>query len=237
MTIVAFWKRVEHDAMQGDNRSLMNTAAQAVAHFEPVRDIVFEMWSSAELLRITATFNERQSLDTVTDMAELQDALTVFRNSRLAAGETVPDWLERNYFTADAWRLAIGAYFESVNERRYDPDAVSAIMSRTERLQAPKEATNDPRPFCEGKLIQKPKLRYTARALRKGMFGAVIVRFSIDDGRVVEPEVLASVPQGGFEEDVISRVSRWTYEFSSSDENCRRSRSNMILPTVFQIGR
>jgi len=235
MTIVAFWKRVEHDAVQGDNRSLMNTAAQAVAHFEPIRDIAFEMWSGAELLRITATFNERQSLETATDMAELQDALKVFRNGRMSEGEIVPDWWERSYYTADAWRLAIGAYFESVNERRYDPDAVAAILERTEWMPEPGQASDGARPFCKGRLIQKPELRYNTRALRKGMFGAVIVRFGVEGGQIVEPEVLASVPQGGFDEDVISRVSQWTYEFASPDANCRRSRSNIILPTIFQI--
>jgi len=242
VTVAAFWERVASDVEDGNNLSLKKTAGWASEHFDGARDALLEYWSGAELIENAALFNQDQALDAVYGMARLVNALAVARNEIVSRGDDVPEWWEDTYYTADAWRGAMTAYFNSVNERDFDAQEIEAIARRTRLRGVPGKVVTqetDMRPFCEGELIRKPIMKYPYRALNRGMFGSVIVRIRINEnGEVVEPEVLASVPQGGFDNKVIETVSKWRYAYADpSDTTCRRSRRSMVLPTIFQIGR
>ena len=243
VSLFVFTRRMEHDATKGDFESLEDTAAWLSTHLSDERALVGELWSTAELLRQVAAFNTSASVDAAMGLAVLENDLMMLPNVEIRAGRSVPDWWEKNYYTTQAWRMAMAAFFDSVNERRYDAAEANRIAEKTERLRDPASrfdntaGDDSPLRSCSADLIQKPAMRYPGKALRKGMFGALIIRFKADEnGRIYEPEVLASVPQGGFDDKVIETVSKWHLDWSD-EKNCRRESSNTILPFVFQLGR
>ena len=91
-------------------------------------------------------------------------------------------------------------------------------------------------PQCEGKMIQRPKMRYPSGKAMRGMFGAVILGFELDqDGNVVDPKILASVPIEEFDDRSLETVGKWRFKPDDSDQvgvSCRVERSNVVQPIV-----
>ena len=101
---------------------------------------------------------------------------------------------------------------------------------------ADSEGDSDAQRLCEGALLDDPPLRYPAAARWKGQFGSVILAFKLNDGELADLEVLASVPEEGFKEEVLKTVSQWRYVASDDAERpCSLDSPGLLLPLIFII--
>ena len=250
LTLTAFQARYAHDFEKADWRSAEVSAGAAATHFKPFRKVIGREWSDATIGSIIAGFSDEPEPQNAIDMARHRVELT-----RLKAGlEEEPEWLETKRYLSHAWQLALSAYFNSGGGRRTgsllrgpDPtDEIEAIEAEIEEMEAAAEnearerdAVNgtDQLPFCEGHLNMSPPLRYPGQALKQGMYGAVIVRLSIENLNVAGVEVLAAVPSATFEERASETIEQWTWKVSSGTpgETCRTSHDDLVLPVIFEL--
>ncbi|MEM1036071.1 MAG: TonB family protein [Pseudomonadota bacterium] len=231
-------------SVQNDRpRILRETALAAATHIEPVADIVPQQHGQAAYIAAIALFNDRQSPEALLEMAELEGRMSVLRGDD---GER-PEFAEDLYWKSQAWRGAMEAYFVSAGRKRdLEDDKVEAILSKwqitdeqiNERADL-SEATGPKLPFCEGELVQSPKVKYPRGGARDGMFGSLFLRYSFDEaGRVTDPEVLASIPVEGFEEEVKKTVVKWKWKPAKPDnvgKTCRVSRKNIVQQFIFSL--
>lgn len=218
-------------------------ARQAQSHFalggEPFERFEIE----ARTIAITSRFNTSPRVAQLEEMAHLRGELSQMRR---AAGRGRPDWMNDAYWLTNAWQSAMQAYFVSVADRRYRAARMTEILASYGALEEPVEvyAGDDGRfetssaPFCEGEVIQQPPMRYPTGLSMRGRFGAVIVRFRFENGRVRDPEVLAAVPFDGFREEVLRTVSQWYFEPSVDPalSGCRLDHPGAIQEFIFAIG-
>lgn len=138
------------------------------------------------------------------------------------------------------------AYFLSARKRFPGDDEIDAILagynadSPSLNARARQSSEEYALPFCSGEMVQKPAMRYRMRDVRKGRFGAVILGFELDqEGRVVNPVVLASVPEEHFDDRSMRIVGKWRFKPDDPDAvgvTCRLNRSNVIQPLLFSLG-
>ncbi|MEM1086155.1 MAG: TonB family protein [Pseudomonadota bacterium] len=242
-TVTAHISLLSHSVENDRPRVIRETALAAVEHLEPVAEIVPKPYGEAAYVAAISLFNHRQNPDAMLEMAEVEGRMSALRDD---AGDR-PDYAEKLYWQAQAWRGAMEAYFVSTDSSyRIDEDGIDAILEKWETTdtQINAEANDGDQqreglPFCEGRLIQSPKMKYPRGNARKGMFGSLIVRFAFDaDGSVIRPEILASIPIEGFEADVKKTVQQWTWEASDPlavDKTCTLSRENLIQQFIFAL--
>lgn len=253
LSLTAFHNRYAEDAISHHWKRASESAAEAARHFAPYRSIVGDQWSDARIVAITSSFNYDPDTEDVLDMVRHVSALKKYSAS---FDSNRPDWIKEQYYLADAWQMAMSAYFHSNQGTRLgthlrgpdpkDLDArISDIEDETEGLACgipPADNRYSPDeesslPFCDGNFNMSPRLRYPSRAARKGMFGAVILKVGVEDLNVANVEVLAAVPNEGFSDDLVDTVKKWRWEVEEGvpGETCRTSRSNIIWPFVYQI--
>ena len=96
------------------------------------------------------------------------------------------------------------------------PEIEDTDWPETEEERAAREATNaliSQDGFVEAQVIDRRYPRYPERAANFGFEGVAVVRFTIDEtGRVVDPELVMSVPVGDFGEAGMSVMDQWEYE-------------------------
>lgn len=192
-----------------------------------------ENWGAAELSAAVAQFNETKSDDVLDRFAKLEVAMYPFK---LAGLDERPS-IARIYYQAYAWRLAMNSYFQSTGERSTlkAKAAESYVERETRQLAEAHSAKRDPKlPACTGRMVKPPKPWYPKSAARAGYVGAVVVGFEINDGRVENSRILASVPDGTFETAVLESMKsvRWAYDAKQDVPDCRRS-TNAIYPFNF----
>lgn len=252
LSISAFHARYVADLQRGDWDKAANSASTTAVHLEPLKNTFGEMWSDAKIAAIAASFNHAPDSNQPIAMTHHLVELSKMR----ASLDEPPEWMADHYFTADAWQMAMTAFFLSTeysgslkrikgpNPARLQSeiDAINATAEDQRQTPDPKSAepvsTGDDLPFCNGNLEMNPSLRYPGSAAIRGKFGAVIVSFSIDDLNVENVEVLAAVPSSTFEEMALETVEQWKWvvEGDSPGTNCSTSRDNVILPLVFALG-
>ena len=153
--------------------------------------------AEARFMAAVGLFNGYLDSDAMIEMAHAEGYA---RSIRDESGEQ-PDWAYAIKWKATAWGMAMSAYFESVG-KRYPKDAeIDAILAsygyniEESDEEARQTAGESGLPHCPGELVQRPKMRYPVGGVRRGLFGAVILRLEFDrEGQVINPEVLASVP-------------------------------------------
>lgn len=208
-------------------------AEQAAAHYKPFWSVIPENWGAAELSAAAAEFNETKSDDVLERFAKLEVAMYPFK---LAGLDDRPS-LERIYYQAYAWRLAADSYFKSTDNRSTfkAKAAESFVETETRRLAEAHYATREREPpHCTGRMVQPPKPEFPKSAAEAGYVGAVIVGFEINDGRVENARILASVPDSTFEAAVLDsmRPIRWEYDAVQNVPDCKRS-GDAIYPFNF----
>lgn len=249
LSLAAFHNRFAEDVSDRDWDRAARTAAQAARHFEPFRSVVGQQWSDARIVSITSAFNHKPDTEQVIDIVTHKNTM---KEMMREIGSNYPDWLYDQYYLSDAWQMAMEAYFQ------YDGNRTGSRLSNIEQDQLRRKldeieqqtadvrvemaadtapASNPSLPFCKGQFDMRPRLQYPTSAANKGMFGALIVKFSVEDLKVAETEVLAAVPQGVFEENALSALREWQWDVKDGrpGETCRTSQSNLIIPFVFQI--
>jgi TonB family protein len=243
ISVNAYLQIMVDDTYAGKARLMLESATATKLHLEPVADILPQQYTEARYVAAVALFNAKQDDEAIIEMAHVQGLSTS------AGGNSVtgPDWAYKLRYKSDAWRMAMEAYFQSVGRRLPSDEKIEGIlasygahMETTNAVAATSETEGDQLPFCKGELVQKPKMRYPSGKAMRGMYGALILNLTFDDdGQVVSPVVLASVPFETFEEKALKTVVKWRYK--PNDPNavgvtCRLNRNKVILPMIFQLG-
>ncbi len=240
-SVNAYVRLLMHDAMGDKGGDLIESATRATAHLEPVSDILPKQYLEARFLAAVAQFNHDPASDTMLEMAHVEGRSRAFTNE---IGEQ-PDWAETLTWKATAWGMAMGAYFESTRDRGPSEQEIQTILASygadvaTLNALADRSLDDAGLAFCPGKLIQRPAMKYPAGQLNRGRIGAVIMEFDLDTtGKVVNPRVRASVPEGVFDEKSTRVVGKWKYKPQNKDAvgvSCRLERKNVVVPFVFEI--
>ena len=223
-------------------REAKQLASAATEHSEPERWKFLSFWSLSRLTELTAEFNARPRLRTLYALTHLEGQLSVDYVSFPEAEP--PDWFIHVYYTVEAWRRTMQAYFASVRERslRQSDRRVEEIRSgyrdKAELREEPAKKLDVPDlpPLCEGELSNEPRMKYPPGARRSGKYGAVILLLSLDEGKVSDAEVLASVPDPGFKEEALETVRKWRYVAAADAEQpCTLSVDQAIVPVIFSL--
>lgn len=213
------------------------TAELAAAHFSKAEGGGLpEFESEARLVAAVSGFVYRPKLPAMKKMAALAAGLY---GQYYRAGEDGPAWMKDHYWQSEAWLYAMQAYFKSRSQPSLN-EADWKALQQAEIAAVPARSSHasvDTRPLCSGELIQKPALTYPASAKLKGMSGAVIVGFDVEDGALSDFEVLASVPLDGFREKSLETVSQWSWRFTEAPgPHCKTSLDDVVVPLTFWLG-
>jgi len=156
-----------------------------------------------------------------------------------------PEWATSLKWQADAWGMAMDAYFESSREPHPDDGEIQAILASygsdvaSRNALAQRSLDENGLPFCRGKMIQRPAMKHPSGPYYRGQFGSVILEFDLDaEGQVINPRVLASVPQAVFDEKSLRVVGKWKFKPENRREvgvTCRLERTNLIQPLTFEL--
>lgn len=241
-TVQAYLELMASDSVGTDHAKTRESALATMRHIEPISDLLSRQYYEAKYIAAIAYFNGEQNPNALLEMAQVKGFTTQFYDE---AGEK-PDWAETLRWRADAWGLAMEAYFASARIRYPSESDIQAVLAsygsgeiarRSQNTASVSEASGLPQ--CAGELSQRPKIRFPSTRARRGMFGAVILRFGFDaEGQVVNPEILASVPQNAFDETVLTAVENWRYKPDRPRDvgkTCALVRSNVVLPITFQL--
>ena len=240
-TVQAYRAILANDIESGRYSRIRESALATAAHLEPVADVLPKLHIEAKFFAAIALFNGRQDSDAMIEMAHVQG----LAQSIVDETGSRPDWATDLRWKAEAWRMAMEAYFMSTNARYPSEPKVQSVLDKYpyseqsvteegESLQA-----EETLPRCPAKMVQKPRLRYSAKQAFKGMYGAVILGFQTDsDGRVVNPRVLASIPSEEFDQRSLDVVGQWRLEAENPEDvgvTCRLNNSNVVQPLTFSL--
>lgn len=240
-SVNAYVSLLLHDGASGDNENLYETASAATVHLEPVADILPKQYLEARFLAAVAQFNLSQSQDAMIEMAHVEGRSRAYTDQ---LGER-PEWATSLKWQADAWGMAMDAYFESSRESHPGADEIQSILASygsdvaSRNALAERSLDENGLPFCRGKMIQRPAMKHPSGPYYRGQFGSVILEFDLDaEGQVINPRVLASVPQAVFDEKSMRVVGKWKFKPENRREvgvTCRLERSNLIQPLTFEL--
>ncbi|MEL6567413.1 MAG: energy transducer TonB [Pseudomonadota bacterium] len=241
VSVGIFSARMQSDAEDLRWSRLKESAGGMARHLEPVKSVLPRIWVEAALAEQVADFNHRQNRRVEIELAHVQGK---FAEALIDADPAQIEALEPFRWRIEAWRAAVVAYFQSVPGSRRTPESeIDAVLAAYPDYPESSDAENidagedDNRPFCKGDFDMSPKLRYPARQARRGQFGSVFAKLTVESGQVTDVEILASVPLEGFKERAKETVLQWTWiaDDEQPDPDCRTSYSNLILPMVFSI--
>ncbi|MEM9375281.1 MAG: energy transducer TonB [Pseudomonadota bacterium] len=240
-SVNAYLTLMNRDATGDNDQHLRESALAAETHLIPIRSILPKHYVEAKYIAAVALFNDQQDRNAILEMTHVEGFVRAHFDE---AGEK-PEWAEDLKWKAEAWRMAMQAYFESTGESHPAPSEIQEILATypvdehlLNALEIELKIESD-LPQCRGRMIQRPSLRYPVGKARRGMFGAVILKLQFDEeGNVVNPRVLASVPSGVFDERSLSTVEKWRFkadEPKAVGATCRIQASNVVQPLVFQL--
>lgn len=174
-------------------------------------------------------------------MSDLFDGVVEDINATEAADKGARDALWPVLFSSMAWSDAMWAKFEG-EKRQVGTHIPQEIKKRprnfpkySHRASTIKQSNL---PICKGAFLQQPKIEYPGSAEFKGMVGSVLVSLLLDEqGRVIDPEVVAAVPAADFSAAVLKAVRtwRWVTDKGEDTSRCRIRLEEQYLPVVFTI--
>ncbi|MCA8903048.1 MAG: energy transducer TonB [Hyphomonas sp.] len=210
-------------------------ASLAAEHMKPVRNVLPVRWATMALQSASAQFNATKSIEAMRSVADVETALFELREGEHA------DALDLVYYKAYAWRSAMGAYYRSTDKKTYK--LAEEIEEDVDSLNGSNEpywgrADGDEPDLCEGKPIAQPSPIYPRDAARNGYVGAVILGFDFVDGAPANYRVLASVPDGAFEQASLDgmKTFRWEWDVEQKNPDCSRTSTDpAIYPMVYVL--
>ena len=240
-TMNAYLTVLANDSIAGDPSALRESGAATAAHLEPFADIVPKQYVDARFLGAVSAFNADLDPEALTELAHVEGFVRGLRDDT----DNRPDWATHLGYRAQAWRLAMRAYFQSMDEPHPSLAAIDAILASygadavTINARASSLAEDNALPLCPGRMRQSPALKYPYRKAKAGMVGAVILGLEFDpEGNVINPEVLASVPFEAFDAKSLRVVNKWQFKPTRARDvgvTCRLERTNVVQPLVFLL--
>lgn len=246
LSVAAFQRRYGADVGSQSNWGRTSqSAGEAAKHFEPYKDLIGQQWSSARTSELAARFNDKRDRLAVLDMAKhdrlLRDMIVeVFQKE----GDR-PDWMDEHRYRAEAWTMAMEAYFRSEKTRatadkiRQEVDEILGDFAGPTEWPETEEEKPDTQklPFCGGTFNMKPALQYPRAATERGLYGAALMKITITNGEVSDVEALAAVPFEGFKASAAETISKWKWVSNDPGvgKTCGLDRENIILPLTFAL--
>jgi TonB family protein len=240
-SVNAYLSLLLYEAAGSNSENLFETASAATAHLESISDIVPKQYLEARYLAAVARFNVEPVAAAMIEMAHVEGQARAFVDH---LGEH-PDWAESLKWKADAWGMAMKAYFVSAREDYPADSEVQAILASygsdvaSRNALAARSLDENGLPFCAGRMIQSPTMKYPSGRKFREKFGSVILGFDLNpDGQVINQKVLASVPEGVFDEKSLRVVGKWRFKPNdrrSVGVSCRLERTNMVQPLTFEL--
>lgn len=241
-TVLAILDRMSADVRTKNFRTLRVSSLAAANHMEPIAEHVQQRYYDTRMIASISLFNHRQNKDSLTEMVEVIAHLHALEHLQ---GDELETWVKPMKFRAEAWKLAMKAYYDSAKKRRPSDEELDGIMEALhppgyhDETTAIEQPVSDKLPFCSGDYYRKKKLRYPRKAGEKGMFGAVILQADIDKaGKFENVEVVAAVPSEGFKSEVLKAVSTWSWkadEGQTPEVDCRLESENRIMSFSFEL--
>ncbi|MEM7328632.1 MAG: energy transducer TonB [Pseudomonadota bacterium] len=238
-TVNAHLVVMANDSITGEPATLRESAHAAAMHLAPVAEIVPRQYVDSGFVAAVALFNSRQDPSAMTEMAAVEG----FARHHRATDGTRPDWATDLQWKSTAWRLAMEAYLKRVDEDHPSDRELDAIVDSYDDPGQPaasaSQAVSDENalPRCPGRMRQTPKLKYPSGRTQRGVVGAVILEFEFDpDGNVINPKVLASVPENEFDEKSLRVVTQWSFRPQKRRDvgvKCRLERTDVVQPLIF----
>ncbi len=255
ISILAFELRYSTDLHEKRRRKAAISAGEAAHHIKSVADIFPEKYVTAQYLAAISLFNTKEDPEAMRQLVHLKGWL--LQKADLA-GKGAREWMRNMEYRASAWQLAMDAYFISTNRKTVRDQEVAQIMAtygydkygnklgeysyegvgeEINSIAPSKEDSSEKLPFCDGQLNRSPRLKYPKDAGKYGRVGAVLAEVDLDEtGQVIDPVVLASVPEGVFEKESLKAISKWKWiadETEQAGVTCRLHRKNLVQSFVF----
>lgn len=229
-------------------------AGLAVRELRPVRSSVLQYYLHAAETHATTSFLEAKTLESHEALVRWNAEIRELRTS--IGLNQAPEWLRLAYWRSEAWIGAANAFYASVSDdgettgrngrervsflSEEEVNSIYGEYSLTTEFDpfmtvADGETTN---PVCVLRSNLRPRPRFPSGALRSGTIGYVLLHFDLDeDGEVISPSVVASVPPDVFDEMVEDTVSRWRFEVDDelSEPDCYFQRTNIVYPISFEF--
>ena len=82
-------------------------------HFAAGGEVYAHLSIEARMVAITSRFNATTKRGSLEEMIHLRGELN---RRRIEGGDDAPEWIEKSFWTANAWQLAMEAYFSSVGQ-------------------------------------------------------------------------------------------------------------------------
>ncbi len=241
LSVQAFQMRYQADMRNRRYRKASRSASAAASHFEKAGDVLVKLQTAARSNAIVADFYYGPKSKHVSEMLHLKGRLGKMRQ---ISDKDEPDWLKPAYYRADAWAAAMNAVLNSSGKPSISDEEETKILAQykddAETANARGESKRRERgklPFCEGHLEQVPAMEYPSSANFRRMVGAVIIGFDFEDGAVVNPAILASVPDEGFKEKALEIVSQWKFvpDEEQAEGECTLDRDNIVQSFIFRF--
>jgi len=240
-SVSAYIGLLAYEQEQQNHETLLNAATAAAAHFQPASEIIPKPYLEARFLQALARFNRDRDPAAMIEMAHVEGQARAYQTH---IGEQ-PAWASALKWKADAWGMAMDAYFESEKDAHPSDEEIQAVLAlygsdlAARRALAARALDENGLALCAGRMIQRPAMRFPKVQAMRDLFGAVILEFDLDDqGEVQNPIVLASVPIAAFDEDALRTVEKWRFKPDRPREvgqSCRLNRSSIVQPLVFQL--
>ncbi len=240
-SVSAYVGLLAHDRRVGNRAALYESASAAAVHLASVADIAPKPYLEARFLAASAQFDIAPSANARIEMAHIEGHARSYTDQ---IGEQ-PDWAVTLKWKADAWGMAMDAYFEGEREPHPSAQEIQGILASygvdiaSRNALAARSLDRRGLPFCAGKMIQRPSMKFPSDRDSRGQYGAIILEFDLNrDGEVENQRVLASVPEGIFDDRALQTLAQW--KFRPEDRNavgstCRVERSNMVQPLAFEL--
>lgn len=240
-TVSAYIGLLAHDQRVGDQGVLYQSASAAAAHLSPVASIVPKPYLEARFHAASAQFKLAPAPAAMIEMAHVEGRARSHTNQ---LGEH-PEWAETLKWKADVWGMAMEAYFDGEREPHPTESEIQAILASygadiaSRNALAARSLDRRGLPFCAGKMIQRPAMKFPPTRETRGQYGAIVLEFDLDaEGQVMNQKVLASVPEGVFDERALETLGQWKFRpdnKSSVGSTCRLERTNMVQPLAFEL--
>lgn len=240
-SVSAYLGLLAYEQDQQNHETLLNAATAAAEHLEPAAEIIPKPYLEARFLQALARFNHERAPAAMIEMAHVEGQARAYRTH---IGEQ-PAWATALKWKADAWGMAMQAYFESEHDAHPSDEEIQAVLAlygsdlAARKALAARSLDENGLAFCTGRMIQRPAIRFPKVQAMRDLYGAVILEFDLDDqGEVQNPVVLASVPIAAFNEEALRTVEKWRFKPDRPREvnrSCRLNRSSIVQPLVFQL--
>lgn len=238
LTISAFRELYSQSQLVRNREATADWARRANLHFERGGEPYAEFFYESLFVQLSAEYEIRPRSEQIERALRAAGQLAA---RLLEPPDAQPAWLERSYWEATGWVELIQAHLASEG-RDYLSDAdAEAILKEYvgDRPLPPRTVTNGLR-VCDGFINAKDFDRKPILPGGYAPFGAFVIKFSLRNGEIITPEILASLPRSGVTpEEAEERIANWRFEprEDPATANCSLDAESGVLTLIVRIRR